>query len=240
MHDTLTDPSQSLFAAVAHVRNRRVEHDAAVQRLPNQVVISLQHLPRIRLQHLHTSNMFLARLLADLRHPFGRIVHHRLRRQSRPMLPVEGPRVGLRPPRQRIAEHVSVRLLAGTVARRVADAGAQALVLQDGFVLRVVLVLDVDREAGPAGRLERVGAVEVGVVVVEPVVVAVVAVHDPLRRGAEAGGAVQGVACWGGDGGGRFDGVEVWVWGQVCGASWSWWVGEDEGGEGEDEAENVW
>lgn len=156
------------------------------------------------------------------------------------MLPVEGPRVVLRPTRKRIAEYISVGLLAGTVTRRIVDAGAQTFVLQDGFVLWVVLDLDVDGEAGPAGRFERVGAVEVGVVVVDPVVVAVVPVHDPLGGGAEAGGAVQGVACWGRDGGGRFDGLEIWAGGQVCGTSWVWCVGADEGEEGEDDAEDVW
>ena len=66
---------------------------------------------------------------------------------------------------------------------------AQAFILHNGFVLRIVLVLHVDREAGPARRFEGVGAVQVGVVVFELVVEAVGLVHDPLRGGAEAGGA---------------------------------------------------
>ena len=80
--------------------------------------------------------------------------------------------------------------------------------------------MDVDGEARPAGRVERVGAVEVGVVVADVVVVAVVLVHDPLRGGAEADGSVEGVTCWGGDGG-CFCGAEAQAFGKDAEA-WIW------------------
>ena len=97
--------------------------------------------------------------------------------------------------------------------------------------------MDFNGEAGLACRFEGVGAVEVGVVVADQVVEAVVLVHDPLGGGAEADGAVQGVACWGGDGGKWcFGGLEGRARGQD-GEAWTWWVGEDEDRE-VDEAEN--
>lgn len=97
--------------------------------------------------------------------------------------------------------------------------------------------MDLDGEAGLAGRFEGVGAVKVGVVVAEQVVEAVVLVHDPLGGGAEADGAVEGVAGWSGDGGGWcLGGLEGRARGQD-GEAWTWWVGDDEEGKGE-EAEN--
>ena len=50
-----------------------------------------------------------------------------------------------------------------------------------------------------------------GVVVAEPVVEAEVLVPLPVGGGTEADGAVEGVACWSGDGRGGFGGLEGWA-----------------------------
>lgn len=113
------------------------------------------------------------------------------------MLGTKRPTIVIRPTRKRIAESVAVTVLPGAMLLRVMETGLQALVLEDGFVLGVVVVRDFDGDSGLAGRFEEVGVVEVGVVVAERVVVTEGLVHGPGARGAEAGGAVQGVACGG-------------------------------------------
>ena len=93
------------------------------------------------------------------------------------------------------------------------ETGAETFVLEAGFGVGIVLVVNIDFDAGLAGRFEGVCAVEVGVVVADVVVEAVGLVHGPLGGGAEAGGAIEGVACWSRDGCGRAGGKEGWACG---------------------------
>lgn len=86
------------------------------------------------------------------------------------------------------------------------ETGAQTLVLKDGFALGIVSVFDIDGIARVAGSLDGKGAVEVGIVIADVVVVAVVAVCSPVRGGAEANCAVERVACWSGNKHGCIDG----------------------------------
>ena len=140
----------------------------------------------------------------------------RRQRQPRPMLGAKRPRIVIRAAGKGIAESVLVAHLPRAIPLRVVEMGLQALVLEDGFVLGVVLVLDVDGDPGLAGRFEEVGVVGVGVVVADGVVGAEGLVHGPGARGAVAGGAVQGVAC------GSVYGW--WVWG--AGDDGYWWIVE--------------
>ena len=123
--------------------------------------------------------MLIARPLTHLLHHLLGIIDLRLQRQPRPILGPKRPTVVIRPARKGVAESVLVAILPGAILLRVMKPGLQALVLQDGFALGVVLVLDVDGDPGLAGRFEEIGAVEVGVVVVDRVVVAEGLVHGP-------------------------------------------------------------
>ena len=78
-----------------------------------------------------------------------------------------------------------------------------------------------------------------GVVVGQEEGEAVVSVRVSLGGGTEAGGAVEGVACWGGDAGWCHGGAEGRAAELEVGA-WIWWVGEHEEGEVEDEVEEFW
>ena len=106
------------------------------------------------------------------------------------MLGPKRPLIVIRPAGKGIAERVLVAHRAGAILLRVVEMGLQALVLEGGFVLWVVLVLDVDGDPGLAGRFEEVGVVGVGVVVADGVIGAEGLVHGPGARGAIAGRAV--------------------------------------------------